>query len=59
LLRYLTEEGVIKAKWGPENKVFSHENGPKFSEKVGIFQKMSISKKVLHFLYEAHDAAFH
>jgi len=49
LLRWPTEEGVIVDMWGLENKVFfSHENGLKFSQKVGIFQKMSVSPKKLY-----------
>jgi len=37
-LRWLTlRAGVIKAKWGPGYKAFSHENGLTFSEIVGHF----------------------
>jgi len=42
---------VIENKWGPEYKVFSHENGLNFSKKDGIFPKIGVSpKKALHFL---------
>jgi len=42
---------VIKAKWEPGYKVFSHENGLKFSKNVGIFPEMrvSLSKSSSHF----------
>jgi len=41
---------VVENKWRPKYKVFSHENGLKFSEKVGIFPKM------VYFLVAALDA---
>jgi len=45
---------------GTRKQSFSHEDGLKFSEKVGIFQKMSISpKKSSSFLHGSLDAAFH
>jgi len=50
---------VIKGKWGPEYKVFSYENGLKFSKKVSIFPKMGVfSIKGFYFLRGALDAAF-
>jgi len=40
-------------------KVFSHQNGLKFFQKVGNFSKMDISlKKDLQFLHWALDATF-
>jgi len=36
---------VITDKWGPEYKVVSPENGLKFSQKLGIFPKMSLFLK--------------
>jgi len=44
------EVGAIKAKWGLGTNFFLHENGLKFSRKVGIFPKMVVSpKKVFTF----------
>jgi len=42
---------VIEAKWGPEYKVFSHENGLNFSKKVSIFPKFSVSPKLVFTFY--------
>jgi len=36
---------VIKAMRGPGYNFFSHQNGLKFSLKVGIFPKMNVSPK--------------
>jgi len=43
-----------------DTKFFSHENGPKCSEKVGLHlpENRCFSKKVLHFLRGALDLAF-
>jgi len=44
---------VTEVKFGPEYKVFSHENGLKFSKKLCIFPKMNVSsKKVFTFYVE-------
>jgi len=41
---------VIKDKWGPEYKHFSHENGRKFSKKLGIFPEWLFLKNGIQFL---------
>jgi len=42
---------VIKAKWEPGYNAFSHENGLKFSKKIGIFLKMGFLKKKRSLLF--------
>jgi len=51
-------EEVIKDTWRLEYIVFSHENGLKFSKKIGISPKISVTpEKGLHFLRDALNVA--
>jgi len=53
LLRWMTLSGRDDwGKWRPVYKVFSHENGLKFSKKVAIFSKTDLLQTKVFTFYE-------